>query len=391
MTVGGSPRVSVIIPTYNRPEYLRQAVESVLAQTYVDFEVIVVDDGSTDNTAEVMATFDDRRVHYIFQQNAKLSAARNRGMKAARGEFIALLDDDDLFLPHKLAAQVTFLDSHPEVGLVAGGTQVITAEGTFVRTVEPWHRAPELTLDVCLDTALLTPSAVIFHRRWLDALDEWFDVEMGRAEDLDFWIRLVWAGCRMAWLPEIVTAYRQHPDSTQQDPDGFHRAYLRLWDKLYTRPDLPGGPRTVRPPYFAGYHIDAARRAYATGEVAVGQQRLREAVGMAPVILEGEPPKLLLRLLSFAEGAGEPVPVALIEAVFDGLPPELAHLRSHRRQVLSRLYMKQLFAARQADRRPRWRDWLLGVYNGPHWLANRGVWAILVRDLVLRSPATGAR
>ena len=98
------PKVSVIIPTYNGAQYIKQAVDSVLAQTYDDYEIIVVDDGSTDDTAELLRPYGDR-ITYLYQENRKLPAARNTGIRTARGQYLAFLDSDNLFLPHKLAAQ----------------------------------------------------------------------------------------------------------------------------------------------------------------------------------------------------------------------------------------------------------------------------------------------
>lgn len=103
-----SVNISIIIPTYNRAEYIRKAIESVLAQTYKDYEIIIVDDGSTDNTREILEPYMDH-IRYIYRENAGVSVARNSGIKAAKGEWIAFLDSDDRWLPHKLACQMKFI------------------------------------------------------------------------------------------------------------------------------------------------------------------------------------------------------------------------------------------------------------------------------------------
>ena len=113
------PRVSVVIPTYNRSDYILEAVESILTQTYRDFEIIIVDDGSTDDTRDVLAgQIEAGTIRYIYQENRSKSAARNHGIRLAKGEYIAFLDSDDLFTPTKLAKQVAFLDEHPDIGFV---------------------------------------------------------------------------------------------------------------------------------------------------------------------------------------------------------------------------------------------------------------------------------
>src|SRR3989304_595361 len=118
------PRVSVIIPTYNTAHYIAPAVESVLGQTYQDTEIIVVDDGSTDNTRTVLTPYMDR-IQYIVQDNKGRSEARNRGIHQSQGEFIAFLDADDLWLPDKLSQQVAALDEHEQAVLAYGLAQTV--------------------------------------------------------------------------------------------------------------------------------------------------------------------------------------------------------------------------------------------------------------------------
>jgi glycosyltransferase involved in cell wall biosynthesis len=112
--------VSVIIPAYNQGHYLGEAIQSVLSQTYQDFEVLVIDDGSTDNTAEIARSFSDPRIQYIYQDNRGLSGARNTGIRHARGEYLTYLDSDDQFLPEKLELLTPNLKPTLELGLVAG-------------------------------------------------------------------------------------------------------------------------------------------------------------------------------------------------------------------------------------------------------------------------------
>jgi GT2 family glycosyltransferase len=385
------PRTSVIIPTYNRSAYLRQAVDSVFAQRRQDFEILVVDDGSTDDTAQVVASMADPRLRYLPQANAGRSAARNRGLAEARGEYIAFLDDDDLYLPDKLAVQTAYLDDHPEAGLAAGGALMIAADGTCLRTWQPWRGQPELSLPRCLYACPLLTCSVLLRRPWLTALDHWFDAEMDRAEDTDFWIRLLVAGCSMAWIPQVVCAYRQHTASSQGDGGRYQRGFLRLLDKLYARADLPAAVQAERSVLYAHYYVVGACHAYATGQISAGQEGLQQAVAAAPQSLAGKPPPVVSSIVGAALGDGVDDPVVLIDRVFRQLPPALASLRPYRRYALSALPMQRVFAAHAAHEQVRLTDWLLGVLRYPGWLANRGVWSILVCDLVLRGAISGAR
>src|SRR5438132_1599837 len=130
--------VSVVIPVYNGERYLADAIQSVRDQTYQNFEVIVVDDGSTDGSADVAQRFGEA-IRYVHQANGGVCKARNAGIAAARGAYIAFLDQDDLWLPDKLAAQVTYLDSHPEVGAVYCQCQVM---GNTELRSDPFYAEP---------------------------------------------------------------------------------------------------------------------------------------------------------------------------------------------------------------------------------------------------------
>ena len=376
------PLVSVVIPTYNRCHYLQQAIQSVLEQTYSNFEVVVVDDGSNDGTAEVVAGLYDARVRYLYQANAGRSTARNRGMAAAKGLYLAFLDDDDLYLPHKLAHQVLFLETHPDVDLAGAGVQLIDEHGAAQGVWRSWEEQPRLTLLDCLDGCPLIPSTVLFCRRMLDRLDHWFDPEVEPAEDTDFFLRLLHAGCRMAWLPEMVSAYRVHSTSSQSDGARYSRAYQRLLDKLFARPDVPADVLAERTRLHAHHHLYAACLAYACGQVASAQQDLTQALTLQPALAGGFPPLLVLHVVGFASSFRVTNPRAYIGYVFDQLPASLAHLRRYRNQAFSTFHMRRVFRTQAAGERPSLRDWLLGVCYAPRWLRNRGVWSILAREIL---------
>ncbi|MCA9368060.1 glycosyltransferase family 2 protein [Candidatus Kaiserbacteria bacterium] len=390
MDTGHSTRVSVIIPTFNRSHYLRQAIISVLTQTYPDFEILVVDDGSTDDTATVVTEFDDPRIIYLYQENAGRSAARNRGLGTARGEFIGFLDDDDLYLPDKLAQQVAFLDQNQDVGLVTGGYQLIAADGSLREIHEAWKMQSKLTLPDCLYSCPLLTCTILLRRRWLTLLDHWFDPTMERAEDTDFWIRLLVAGCRMAWIPHIVSGYRLHNENSQQDRERYYFSYLTLLDKLYMQTNLPVPALEEQAMIYAHYHVLGACHAYARGETKTGQERLVQAATVAPDAMQGTPPLIVSSIAGFVQSNQVADSTSLIENMFTNLPPQLRQLQAFRRYALSAAHMQRVFTAPAAYERPAFKDWLLGVYQYPRWLWNRGVWSILIRRILLASIATRA-
>lgn len=238
-----TPLVSVVLNTYNRPDLLRQSVASVLAQDYPNFEVIIVDDCSPDNTPEVVAGIvaqhPDRVRSLRLPENRGLAAARNAGIRAARGELIAFQDDDDLWLPGKLTAQVEALNRHPECGLCYGNALVATADGVPTRKVYDGSGVgrtgdsfePMLRWHVILGPTLMVRSSVF------DTVGL-FDETLRTAEDTDLFLRLTMRHFT-AYVARPLVLVREHTGrKTRGESLSGTRAqcslrlYGRLWDTL---------------------------------------------------------------------------------------------------------------------------------------------------------------
>ena len=180
------PRVTVVIPTYNRRDLVREAIASVTAQSYPDVEVIVVDDGSNDGTAEVVQQF--AGVQYVYQSNRGVSAARNGGVALARGELIAFLDSDDLWQPHKLTHQVALFDQHSDA-------EMCHTDEIWIRNgmrVNPHHKHRKAGGDIfarSLELCLVSPSSVMMRRALFERLGG-FDETLPACEDYDLWLRI---------------------------------------------------------------------------------------------------------------------------------------------------------------------------------------------------------
>ncbi|MFW6331849.1 MAG: glycosyltransferase family 2 protein [Thermodesulfobacteriota bacterium] len=182
-----SSQVSVIIPTYNRAEMVGEAIESVLNQDFSSFELIVIDDGSTDQTSKVLRSF-GRRIRSIRQENKGVSAARNLGICHASGEWIAFLDSDDLWLPGKLTAQVDFFRRNP-ASLICQTQEIWIRNG---RRVNPKHRHEKrsgMIFEPSLALCLVSPSAVMIRRSLFDLVGR-FDENLPACEDYDLWLRI---------------------------------------------------------------------------------------------------------------------------------------------------------------------------------------------------------
>lgn len=198
-----SPKVSILFPVYNVEKYLREAVDSILEQSFTDFEMIVLDDCSPDGSAAILDTYTDPRiVRYRGEKNQGLANVLNVGMDMARGEYIARMDSDDISLPHRLQVQVDYLDSHPEIDLCSCAMQL------FGDRTEVWVRDAE-------------PEAVkfraLFHSPILHASSMWrresfsdlrFDQSYVPAEDYEMWTRALLAGKKIVNMPDVLYRYR---------------------------------------------------------------------------------------------------------------------------------------------------------------------------------------
>lgn len=194
------PLVSVIIPVYNGARYLRAALESVFAQTYRPFEVIVVNDGSVDDSGVIAQSFPD--VRYIQQVNQGVAAARNNGIEAARGEFYAFLDQDDLWKPEKLELQIEYLQSHPEIGYTLTQQQFFLEPGA---TLPPWFRKDLLA---AVHTGWVLGTLVV-RRTTFEQVGN-FATGYSAANDSDWFFRAKAAEIPMAVVPELLLLKRIH-------------------------------------------------------------------------------------------------------------------------------------------------------------------------------------
>lgn len=231
-----SPKVTVIIPTYNRAHLIKDAVESVLNQTYQNFELIVIDDGSTDNTKEFLRGYKDK-LRYLYQENQGRSAARNYGINLAKGEFIAFLDSDDIWFPDKLARQVPILESAPSnVVLVHGykciidkNLQPIPGWELKLRNLYALAERGEETYFNYLKSPCIFTSTILVKKKILLEING-YDVSIQGREDLDLYLRLLMRNYRFAFISEPpLIKYRWHENNTHEISCNF--SYLQVYEK----------------------------------------------------------------------------------------------------------------------------------------------------------------
>lgn len=202
-----NPMVSVLMPVFKTAPYLQEAMDSMLDQTFLDFELIVLNDCSPDNAEEILDAYDDPRiVRYKGEINVGLSNVLNVGIGMARGKYIARMDSDDISLPQRLQVQVDYLDKHPDVDLVSVGMRLFGAkEATWVR-----ERNPEkVKINALFHSPVLHASSV-WRKESFEKYHLRFRQEMVPSEDYDLWTRALVKGLKLANLPEVLYEYRIH-------------------------------------------------------------------------------------------------------------------------------------------------------------------------------------
>lgn len=225
------PGVSVVIPAYNVAEYVGEAIESALAQTYPNVEVVVVDDGSTDSTAAVIDSYRNEVV-VVSQENQGLASARNAGIRSASGELFALLDADDLWLTDRLDRLIPVLEARPEIGMVTSDSYVMdgrvpTERRSYVhRRRRPFPASEDEQIAEIARFNFLFVS-VVFRRELVDRCGM-FAEGLRRAEDYELWTRFLLSGSRAAFVDEPLGYYRVRPGSLSQSPEQAiaHQAVL---------------------------------------------------------------------------------------------------------------------------------------------------------------------
>lgn len=269
--------VSVVIPAYNAGAYLGKAIESVLSQTLRPIEIIVVDDGSTDDTGTVAKSF-GARVRYIHQENSGSTIAKNRGLKESRGEFVATLDADDFFVSAtKLERQLELIKQFPSCGLVGSGWMNVDKQGAKIESREPWRYAAKLDLTDAIVWSPLLSSVMLFRKNALERVNG-FNPQIRIIEDYDIVIRLIFAGFSIEWLREITTAYRLHDTNITRKISLMETELGNYLDELFARDDLPADLAEKERPIKFASRIRMAFKYYEAGERVEMKRALLESM-----------------------------------------------------------------------------------------------------------------
>ncbi len=238
--------VSVVIPCYNHARFLAHAIESVLAQSYSNFELVVVDDGSTDDTSKVAKGYS--MLNYVYQENAGRSTARNTGLRLSRAEFIVFLDADDRLLPNALETGINCMHEHPECALVSGHCRVIDSNGAILPSPRQQHVEQEHYLQLLRGGSYIWCPAVAFFQRKVFDFVHGFDPALMPVEDYDLYLRIT-KDFPVYSHNRVIAEYRQHGSNTSRDVTAMEHAALAAHKAQW---DLVKANSQYREAYYAG-------------------------------------------------------------------------------------------------------------------------------------------
>jgi teichuronic acid biosynthesis glycosyltransferase TuaG len=271
-------KISIITPVFNGARFIQEAANSVLAQTCKDWEWIIINDGSTDETAALLAGFDDPRIQVIHQANAGPSAARNAGLDRARGSYVTFVDADDLLPPKALELRAAYLDAQPDVDIVNGGV-CVTSQGRVLR-----HYHPDLEHGPLLNRLARLEEGVFFNVNYMLRRacigDHRFIGGLSHCEDLIFFLTLAHEkALRYGAVPEIVYVYRVQPTSAMSNLDGIERGYLELIRYSNALPGLSPATRRAQVQRVRRILVRSWLRRFRPDRAAGARWKLRRVLG----------------------------------------------------------------------------------------------------------------
>ncbi len=209
------PLISVIVPTYNYAHFIGDCLESIFSQTYKDFEVIVVDDGSTDGTAEILQEYKEK-IRYIYQENRGLPSARNTGIQSSHGKFLAFLDSDDLWLPYKLEEQIRILGDDADMGIIFSDASAFNERGVIRESI---LKEEKICTGFCFERLFmgnyLVMPTVMIRKNCLEKSGI-FDESLTAVEDYDLWLRIS-LFYKIGFVDKVLAMYRVHPSNMSRD------------------------------------------------------------------------------------------------------------------------------------------------------------------------------
>ncbi len=315
------PLVSVVIPLYQTERFIALSIASVLAQTFTDYEVVVVDDGSSDKGPEIARGFSDPRIRVVTQLNRGLAGARNTGIRESLCRYLAFLDADDLWAPTKLAEHVKLLESDADIGLAFSASELIDDDGKSIGLIQRPKNEPFTAEHVFCRNPVGNGSAPVIRREALEAVafyDEtlrracWFDESFRQSEDIECWMRIVCTGkWKLALIDAPLTLYRVSNGGLSANVDRQLATWRRFRAKVKQyAPELEARAGNLAEAYQLRY---LARRAVRSADASAALKLMSEALRLDASILRREPSRTFVTLA--AAVARRLLPGGLFEAL----------------------------------------------------------------------------
>ncbi len=284
-------KVSVMIPTYNNAHFVGEAIQSVLDQTFNDFEIIVVDDGSTDNTDKVVSNFQDHRIRYIRQEHGGASAAQNTAIKVARGEYFSGLGSDDIWLPEKLALEVRVLDTNPDIGLVCSDAYIMDNrtgnilgrrwhDKSFHNCINPEKAAKQPLKELLTRGCFITPQAILVRHKIFEQVGL-FDESLITHEDWDLFVRIV-NRYSIKTIDIPLVKIRAHDASLSANWDRMYLGAVKVLNKALINQLLSTKDRKIVRNRLARTHYSYGKSQVLNGATKSGRRILLDAIKVNP-------------------------------------------------------------------------------------------------------------
>ncbi|MEM7332460.1 MAG: glycosyltransferase [Chloroflexota bacterium] len=372
--------ISVIIPTYNRAQLTATAVQSVLDQTFEDFELIVIDDGSTDNTEETMASFTDPRLVYIKQENGGVAAACNTGLAKAKGKWISFLDSDDQYLPRKFEIQLAAVADEPEAGVVYGryyGTTTLREEKTI--TGRCFHPYPLADL---LIGPIFHKSTTMMRRDLLETVG-YFDPQFWVGEEWELNLRMAMTKCKFICVYEPVSIIQIQEVSLSRDIHKHESNGRIALDKTFNNPNFPKEFEYMKSFAYAAHQLRVAASAYISDEPELGREPLSRAIEKEPALLSEKRDFLITKFFNYVQGVSLEDPSVTLKKISQNLPNN-PKLRSFLiRELWGRYHLNKAFNAVR-EHRPRdcRQHAIKAISHNPTYIKNRGLVSIYFRSFL---------
>jgi glycosyltransferase involved in cell wall biosynthesis len=295
------PEISIIIPAYNAERTIEETIQSVQQQTFQDFELIVIDDGSNDRTKELVQNIQDERLQIFSYENGGLPVARNRGISHASGEFVAFLDADDLWTPDKLELQLAVLKQHPEAGVAYSWTYFMDVNAQKARSFLPspqYAFAGNVYAQLLVSDFIHSGSNTLIRKQAIEAVGG-FDPALKSCEDWDYWLRIA-ASWHFVVVPKYQIMYRRTSGAMSSKVEVMKASALVAMDKAYKA--APPELQYLKVQTLTGFHKYCAGQYLEHGTDTSGvnnaQQHLWSAIRLQPkTLLDRTTQKLLLKFL----------------------------------------------------------------------------------------------